>query len=175
MLPIVSLRSRTAARIAMLLLLSLSGRPGLAQNEDAMNKAAATQRAYSSSTRTIPPERQSASSPGTNIASPGAVQRAGSIPQFQVDPYWPKPLPNNWIMGQVSGVSVDKRGHVWIIHRPLSLSDREVGAQQTPPWSKCCAARKPSLRPSRTSARRRCAAAIWRARAAAVSGVVQAA
>jgi len=145
MLSISGVRSRTAARTATLFLLCSSCGLGLAQNEDAMNKAAATQRAYSPSPRTIAPERQSAGSPGTNIASPGALQRAGSIPQFQVDPYWPKPLPNNWIMGQVSGVSVDKRGHVWIIHRPLSLSDREVGAQQTPPWSKCCYAAPPVL------------------------------
>ena len=67
------------------------------------------------------------------------------MPQFQVDPFWPKPLPNNWIIGQVSGVAVDKRGHVWIIHRPRSLSEREVGAQQNPPWSKCCYAAPPVL------------------------------
>jgi hypothetical protein len=30
------------------------------------------------------------------------------VPQFQVDPFWPKPLPNNWILGQVSGVATDR-------------------------------------------------------------------
>src|SRR5690349_17578896 len=54
-------------------------------------------------------------------------------------------VPNNWILGQVSGVAVDKRGHVWIVHRPGSLSEREVGAAQTPPWSKCCWAAPPVL------------------------------
>ena len=58
-------------------------------------------------------------------ASPASTQAAGRAPQFQVDPFWPKPLPNNWILGQVSGVAVDKRGHVWIVQRPRSLSDRE--------------------------------------------------
>jgi DNA-binding beta-propeller fold protein YncE len=67
------------------------------------------------------------------------------IPQLQVDPFWPKPLPNNWILGQVSGVAVDSRGHVWIVHRPRSLSDRELGAQQSPPVSKCCYAAPPVL------------------------------
>jgi hypothetical protein len=43
-----------------------------------------------------------------------------------VDLFWPKPLPNNWIPRQVSGVAVDKRG---IIQRPRSLSDA-AGAQQ---------------------------------------------
>jgi hypothetical protein len=67
------------------------------------------------------------------------------VPQLLVDPFWPKPLPNNWILGQVSGVAVDARGHVWIVHRPRSLSDRELGAQQNPPWSRCCVAAPPVL------------------------------
>jgi DNA-binding beta-propeller fold protein YncE len=65
--------------------------------------------------------------------------------RLQVDPFWPKPLPNDWILGQVSGVAVDKRGHVWILQRPRSLSDRELGAQQNPPWSKCCRAAPPVI------------------------------
>src|SRR5688572_17828089 len=67
------------------------------------------------------------------------------VPQLVVDPFWPKPLPNNWTLGQVSGVAVDKRNHVWIVQRPRSLSDREVGAQQTPAWSKCCYGAPPVL------------------------------
>ena len=38
-------------------------------------------------------------------------------PMFEVDPFWPKPLPNHWIMGSTIGVSVDSRDHVWVIHR----------------------------------------------------------
>ncbi len=45
-------------------------------------------------------------------------------PNFQVDPFWPKPLPNNWIFGQVAGVAVDRRDHIWIVHRPASLQER---------------------------------------------------
>ena len=60
------------------------------------------------------------------------------LPQFLVDPFWPKPLPNNWILGQVANVDVDKRDHVWIVQRPRTLTDREVGASQNPPLSKCC-------------------------------------
>ena len=51
--------------------------------------------------------------PQSTEAAPGT-----SLPKFEADPYWPKPLPNNWILGEVSGVSVDSRDHVWIIHRP---------------------------------------------------------
>jgi len=38
-------------------------------------------------------------------------------PTFLVDPYWPKPLPNNWILGRTIGVDVDARDHVFIVHR----------------------------------------------------------
>src|SRR5688572_24207844 len=67
------------------------------------------------------------------------------VPQLLVDPFWPKPLPNDWILGQVSGVAVDARGHVWIVQRPRSLTERELGAQQTPPYSKCCVAAPPVI------------------------------
>jgi DNA-binding beta-propeller fold protein YncE len=79
------------------------------------------------------------------LSAQGAAARAPATPQLQVDPFWPKPLPNNWILGQVSGVAVDKRGHVWIVQRPRSLSDRELGAQQDPPWSRCCRAAPPVI------------------------------
>ena len=73
------------------------------------------------------------------------AQAPRDVPRLEVDPFWPKPLPNNWILGQVSGVAVDKRGHVWIVQRPRSLSDRELGAEQKPPFSKCCVAAPPVL------------------------------
>ena len=39
----------------------------------------------------------------------------GLAPKFVVDPFWPKPLPNRWILGQVAGVAVDAQDHVWIV------------------------------------------------------------
>ena len=63
---------------------------------------------------------------------------AGEVPQFQVDPFWPKPLPNNWLIGQVGGIAVDPQDHVWIIHRPRSLTEDERGATLNPPRNKCC-------------------------------------
>jgi DNA-binding beta-propeller fold protein YncE len=66
-------------------------------------------------------------------------------PDFEVDPYWPKALPNNWIFGQVAGVAVDKRDHIWIIHRPRSLQERQVLAGRTPPQTICCVAAPPVL------------------------------
>ena len=68
-----------------------------------------------------------------------AHQRAAQAhTAFEVDPFWPKPLPHNWILGQVAGVDVDAQGHIWIVHRPRSLTEREAGAVQDPPLSDCC-------------------------------------
>lgn len=54
-------------------------------------------------------------------------------PIFEVDPKWPKPLPNHWIVGAVAGVAVDSNDHVWIVHRPSSVSTWERGAVLHPP------------------------------------------
>jgi DNA-binding beta-propeller fold protein YncE len=48
------------------------------------------------------------------------------VPTFRVDPMWPRPLPNRWIIGAVAGVAVDKRDHVWIVHRPSTLQPNET-------------------------------------------------
>ena len=64
--------------------------------------------------------------------------RAGDIPKFEVDASWPKPLPNNWVLGQVGGITTDKDGHIWVLQRPRTLTDDEKGAALTPPRSKCC-------------------------------------
>lgn len=48
---------------------------------------------------------------------------------FSVDPFWPKPLPNNWLIGQVAGVAVDSKDHIWIIQRPGSLGEDETATQ----------------------------------------------
>ncbi len=59
-------------------------------------------------------------------------------PAFRVDPYWPMPLPHNWILGQVGGIAVDAQDNVWVFQRPRSLTDDEKGAALTPPRSTCC-------------------------------------
>jgi hypothetical protein len=68
-----------------------------------------------------------------------------TIPQFQVDASWPKPLPNKWILGQVSGIAVDRFDHIWVVHRPSTLNERELAAAQNPPVAKCCIAAPPVL------------------------------
>jgi hypothetical protein len=53
------------------------------------------------------------------------------IPVYQVDPSWPKPLPNGWGIGPVSGISADSRDHVWIVHRQETV--KQAGGTPAPP------------------------------------------
>jgi DNA-binding beta-propeller fold protein YncE len=75
------------------------------------------------------------------------VHAAGGTqaPRFEVDPMWPKPLPNHWITGNMIGVSVDSKDHIWVIHRGGSLERMETYAQQNPVASMCCTAAPPVL------------------------------
>jgi len=59
-------------------------------------------------------------------ARAGRTHTPMQVPVFRVDPLWPKPLPNHWIVGAVVGVAVDARDHVWITHRPSTLQPNEV-------------------------------------------------
>jgi len=60
------------------------------------------------------------------------------VPKFEVDPYWPKPLPNHWILGMTIGVGVDAHDNVWIVHRPPSLEEKE--SLLTRNQGECCSA-----------------------------------
>ncbi|MCH8991585.1 MAG: hypothetical protein IIA44_07555 [Acidobacteria bacterium] len=70
----------------------------------------------------------------------GQAQDSGDgVPMFEVDPLWPKPLPNHWILGRVIGVTVDSQDHIWIIHRQNTFDEiTEIGAVADPPTSECC-------------------------------------
>ena len=85
---------------------------------------------------------------GAGQAALDAAQRqAAQAPRFEVDPMWPKPLPNHWILGSTIGVGVDSRDHVFIIHRGDStLNQRtEAGSASKPPLGECCATAPPIL------------------------------
>ncbi len=60
------------------------------------------------------------------------------VPTFEVDPFWPKPLPNHWVLGSAIGVTVDAEDHVWIVHRGNGAPSTEHGAAQDPPTGECC-------------------------------------
>ena len=83
---------------------------------------------------------------GESAGQPAGAGGERMAPRFEVDPFWPKPLPNNWLLGQTVGVSVDSRDHVWIVHRPGSLDDQiEASAGVNTPEGSCCAAAPPVL------------------------------
>ncbi len=77
--------------------------------------------------------------------SEGTAPAARVAPRFAVDPLWPKPLPNHWVIGSTVGVTVDSRDHVWIIHTRSSLSEREAKAGVLTPDGECCSPAPPVL------------------------------
>lgn len=59
--------------------------------------------------------------------SAGAIAE-GNAPEFEVDPSWPKPLADNWLIGQVGGLAVDRNDNIWILQRARTLTGDEAGA-----------------------------------------------
>jgi len=74
-----------------------------------------------------------------------ASAAAVMAPRFEVDPMWPKPLPNHWVVGSVIGVAVDSNDHIWIVHRAAALERMETYAAANPPAAECCAPAPPVL------------------------------
>ena len=84
---------------------------------------------------------------GSALLERKAVAKGGGVmaPRFEVDPMWPKPLPNHWLMGNVIGADVDSNDHIWIIHRAGSLEAKEQYLTSNPPAAECCAPAPPVL------------------------------
>lgn len=74
-----------------------------------------------------------------------AADQEVEAPIFEVDPLWPQPLPNHWILGSVIGVGVDSRDHVFVVHRGNGDPRTELGAAQDPPTGDCCLPAPPVL------------------------------
>ena len=75
------------------------------------------------------------------VAAAQGISDAASArvaPRFEVDPSWPAPLPNNWVIGQIGGLAVDSRDHIWVLQRSRSVPERYLGPTLTPPRSTCC-------------------------------------
>jgi hypothetical protein len=66
------------------------------------------------------------------------AQAPAGLPKFKADATWPKPLPNKWKMGGVTGLAVDKDDNVWILDRPNDLTSIEIEAELEPPIADCC-------------------------------------
>jgi DNA-binding beta-propeller fold protein YncE len=72
-----------------------------------------------------------------------AVAQAKMAPKFEVDPFWPKPLPNHWVMGMSIGVWVDNNDHIWMVHRANTI-DRTISQLQRG-LGECCQAAPPVI------------------------------
>ena len=69
----------------------------------------------------------------------GAAELSNT-PEFRVDPFWPRPLPNNWMLGQVAGLAVSNDDNIWILHRPDTLDARQRGEE-----GMCCVPAPPVI------------------------------
>lgn len=69
------------------------------------------------------------------VCYPAQVQSEDQkgTPKFEVDPTWPKPLPNRWINGQVSGVCADRQDHIFIVNRNDITDEEKENGVQSPP------------------------------------------
>jgi DNA-binding beta-propeller fold protein YncE len=83
-----------------------------------------------------------------SLALAASILSGQAPPSFQVDPLWPKPLPNHWLLGSVTGVTVDAQDHIWVVHRGYdSMTARtEIGAATNPKTAEeCCVPAPPVL------------------------------
>ena len=92
---------------------------------------------------------------GLSLASfwPGSPQgllgqaRNEQVPIFEYDPTFPKPLPENWAIGPIGGLAVDRQDHLYVVQRPggLLTNERLSGADDSPPKADCCVPAPPVL------------------------------
>ena len=74
------------------------------------------------------------------------VTAAQVQPHYKVDPFWPKELPNNWVVGQIGGMAVDSGNHIWVLQRPGSDTPDEISADPSSPRrAMCCFPAPPVL------------------------------
>ena len=93
------------------------------------------------------------------VAATGAQEQGGGsaalsmdpndgVPTFEVDPLFPKNLPNHWLMGPTIGVDVDADDHIWVVHRNTPnqfVLNTEIGMTTDPPVAECCQPGPPIL------------------------------
>ena len=74
-----------------------------------------------------------------------AVNNDRMAPQFVVDPYWPQPLANKWLLGRTIGIAIDERDHLYVVHRDQDsmFMSQELGLDLG--RAECCTAAPPIL------------------------------
>ena len=80
-------------------------------------------------------------------AGPEAQAPATTVPIFEYDPTFPKPMRENWAIGPIGGMAVDRQDHLYVVQRPGSLTSNErfTGSGDTPPKADCCIPAPPVL------------------------------
>lgn len=74
------------------------------------------------------------------------AQARNNAPAYRVQPFYPQPLPNHWVFGSITGVTVDASDHVWVTHRgAVSLEGNEKGMMANPPTSSVCCVAAPAV------------------------------
>jgi len=74
----------------------------------------------------------------SQTSQPAPEPTSGTLPEWEVDPTWPRTLPNDWILGDIRGLFVDESDHLWVVPMPSSVTRQEIGAAQDPPIADCC-------------------------------------
>lgn len=82
---------------------------------------------------------------GANARPAAGSPTADRLPVYEIDPTWRPVLPNDWIWGDIRGLFVDDRDHLWVLHWPGSLTPQEIGAAVDPPIADCCVPAPPVL------------------------------
>jgi hypothetical protein len=80
----------------------------------------------------------------SSVAGQKVTPQSG-IPVVEVDPSWPRPLPNKWVLGQVSGTALGAQDHLWMLHRPATLGNDQTLAATDSPIAGCCIAAPPVI------------------------------
>ena len=62
----------------------------------------------------------------------GSTLAAQDVPRYEVDPSWPKLLPEGWITGQLGGVCVDSHDHVVVVNRRNITEEEAETSLQAP-------------------------------------------
>ena len=83
------------------------------------------------------------------LSAQGGAPKKGSAPvgaqagapRFEVDPMWPKPMGNRWILGSTTGMAIDSRDHIFVVHLTDSFTQRtEIGLTVGgAAYGECCA------------------------------------
>ena len=65
------------------------------------------------------------------FSAQAAVPKGRSLPIFEVDHAWPK-VPPQWKLGEASGIAIDAKDNVWVLHRPRTLKLADAGKAAPP-------------------------------------------